>query len=74
MTYLLILVSTVIYFVPKDIKITEYSSKTICEQALAEAKSYWRTVDHESYCISSNDYSERLKKRELLNKLKEELR
>lgn len=73
MTYLLILVSTVIYFVPKDIKIVEYSSKEVCEAALAEAKTYWKTIDNVSYCISSKDYSERLKKKEELKRLKQEL-
>lgn len=71
MSYILLLVFSAygIYSGPDTFTINEFQSKTACEVALKEAKTFYRTVNDKSKCIS---VEKELKKEELKKELEKE--
>ena len=65
-TYILLIVMTVYRPFPANFLISEFKTKEACEIALEQAKSFYKTVNSESKCIS---VEQELK----VKKLKEEL-
>lgn len=66
MSYILLLVFSAVNFVPKTFTMSEFQTKSACEVALKEAKSFYRTVNNESRCVSVES---ELKKEKLKNDL-----
>lgn len=73
MTYLLILVTSLWHYQPNSVQVLEFSSKTACESALNEHMQYWRTVEDKTYCISTKEYSDKLKRKAKLEAIRREL-
>lgn len=71
MSYILLLVFSSINLVPKAFTVSEFQSKSACEIALREAKTFYRTVNEDSKCISVEDEVKKAKLKEQLNKLTE---
>lgn len=65
--FILLIVTKAISVAPADFKMIEFQSRGACEVALAEAKSFWATVNDESKCI---DVGREIK----VNALKEQLK
>lgn len=60
MTYLLVVTTSILPFIPGDQSIQEFSSLSSCEAALRIAKERYATVNDKSYCASVEDLSKKV--------------
>lgn len=67
--YILLITMTIYSPLPSNFLISEFQTKEACEIALEQAKSFYKTVDSKSKCIS---VAQELKKKRLEEELEKE--
>lgn len=68
-TYILLVVMSVYRPLPDNFFMSEFKTKEACEIALEKAKSFYKTINSESKCIS---VEKELKKKQLKEELEKE--
>lgn len=72
-TYILLVVMSVYRPLPNNFFMTEFKTKEACEIALDQAKSFYKTINSESKCISVEQELKKKRLKDELHKLKENL-